>query len=313
MRERHLKGLVRYLETGEGPVLNRRIEMQALHRDGHEFPVEMTIATMRFDENVIFSAFVHDITDRIHAKEALERTADELRRSNAELEQFAYVASHDLQEPLRMVASYTQLLERRYAEQLDATAREFISYAVDGARRMQQFITGLLKYSRVGSEPRVLEPVPLDTVYADAIANLRFAIGESGAKVEVRTLPEVRGDPRQLTQLFQNLIGNALKFRKPGQAPHIEVWAERAGNFWQVSVRDDGIGLDPRFYERVFIIFQRLHTREQYEGTGIGLAICKKIVERHGGRIWVQSREGEGATFSFTLPAAPSAPATTQT
>ena len=178
---------------------------------------------------------------------------------------------------------------------------------------MQQFITGLLKYSRVGSEPRVLEPVPLETVYADAIANLRFAIGESGAKVDVRTLPEVRGDPRQLTQLFQNLIGNALKFRKPGQAPHIEVWAGRAGNFWQVSVRDDGIGLDPRFYERVFIIFQRLHTREQYEGTGIGLAICKKIVERHGGRIWVQSQEGEGATFSFTLPATPSAPATPQT
>jgi PAS domain S-box-containing protein len=304
MRERHLDGLVRYLHTGEGPVLNRRIEMPALHRDGREFPVELTISTMRVEDNVIFSAFIHDISDRVRAKEELERTADELRRSNAELEQFAYIASHDLQEPLRMVASYTQLLERRYAAQLDQTAREFIAYAVDGARRMQQFITGLLRYSRVGTEPRVLEEVNLREVFEAAIANLRMMIEETGAAVEAHDLPLVRGDPRQLTQLFQNLIGNALKFRKPDQPPRVEVRAEPDGDFWRLSVRDNGIGLDPKFAGRVFVIFQRLHTRDEYEGTGLGLAICKKIVERHGGRIWVESKEGEGATFFFTLPAA---------
>ena len=246
----------------------------------------------------------HDVTERVRAKEALEAAAAELRRSNDELEQFAYIASHDLQEPLRMVASYTQLLERRYAAQLDESAREFIGYAVDGARRMQEFITGLLKYSRVGTERRVLAEVNLGEVFETALANLRIAIEESGASVTARTLPVVRGDPRQLTQLFQNLIGNAVKFRSPDQAPQVEVWGEPDGDFWRISVRDNGIGFDPKFYERVFTIFQRLHTRDEYAGTGLGLAICKKIVERHGGRIWVESKEGEGATFSFTLPAA---------
>lgn len=203
-----------------------------------------------------------------------------------------------------MVASYTQLLERRYAGQLDQPAREFIGFAVDGARRMQEFIAGLLRYSRVGTEARVFERVDLDKVLATALANLRIAIEEIGAKIDSRELPVVMGDARQLTQLFQNLVGNALKFRKPGQAPRIEIWAERDGGCWRVSVRDDGIGLDPQFSERVFAIFQRLHAREEYEGTGLGLAICKKIVERHGGRIWVESKQGEGAAFSFTLPAA---------
>jgi PAS domain S-box-containing protein len=248
----------------------------------------------------------HDITERVRAKEELERTAAELRRSNDELEQFAYIASHDLQEPLRMVASYTQLLERRYAEKLDEPAREFIAFAVDGARRMQEFISGLLRYSRVGSEPQVLEPVDLHETFLTAYDNLRIAIEESGAAVEYHDLPGVLGDPRQLVQLFQNLIGNAIKFRKPGQAPRVDVWGERESDtFWRISVRDNGIGLDPKFAERVFVIFQRLHTRDEYEGTGLGLAICKKIVERHGGRIRVESREGEGATFSFTLPALP--------
>ncbi|HEX4087038.1 MAG TPA: ATP-binding protein [Chthoniobacteraceae bacterium] len=246
----------------------------------------------------------YDITERFRAKEELERAAAELRRSNEELEQFAYIASHDLQEPLRMVASYTQLLERRYAAQLDDTAREFIAYAVDGAKRMQQFIAGLLHYSRVGTEPRIMEEVNLDEVLDAALENLRMAIAESGALIERQGLPRVKGDARQLAQLFQNLVGNALKFRKPGQPPHIQITAGPAGDFWQISVRDNGIGLNPQFSGRVFIIFQRLHTREEYEGTGLGLAICKKIVERHGGRIWVESKEGEGATFSFTLPAA---------
>ena len=276
------------------------MQMRHLHFDIAFSPVLMPDGTVT---GVIGVA--HDITERVRARVELERTAEELRRSNAELEQFAYIASHDLQEPLRMVASYTQLLERRYAAQLDDAAREFIGYAVDGAKRMQQFITGLLRYSRVGTEPRVIEEVELGKVFEAAIANLRIAIEESGAKVESRGLPVVGGEPRQLTQLFQNLIANALKFRKPGEAPRVEVSAEPAGDFWQVSVRDNGIGLDPRFYERVFVIFQRLHTRDEHEGTGLGLAICKKIVERHGGRIWVESKEGEGATFSFTLPVRP--------
>jgi PAS domain S-box-containing protein len=306
LRESHLNGLVNYLHTGEGKVLNRRIEMPGLHRDGREFPVELTISTMRVEENVIFSAFVHDISDRVRAKEELERTADELRRSNEELEQFAYIASHDLQEPLRMVASYTQLLERRYTAQLDDAAREFIGYAVDGAKRMQQFITGLLRYSRVGTEARTLEPVNLREVFEAATANLRMVMEETGANVVAGQLPMAQGDLRQLTQLFQNLIGNALKFHKPGNSPRVDIWADPDGDFWRVSVKDNGIGLDPKFSERVFVIFQRLHTRDEYEGTGLGLAICKKIVERHGGRIWVESKEGEGATFSFTLPVAES-------
>ena len=305
LREAHLKGLVHYLHTGVGPVLNRRVELQALRRSGEQFPVELTITALHIEDQVIFSAFIHDISERVHAKEELELTANELRRSNQELEQFAYIASHDLQEPLRMVASYTQLLERRYSAQLDAGAREFIGYAVAGAKRMQQFITGLLRYSRVGTESHALETVNLQEILSVALANLRIAIDESGAKIEAESLPVIRGDSRQLLQLFQNLIGNALKFRRQGEAPHIEIRTELGEGFWRIAVRDNGIGLDPKFAERVFTIFQRLHTREEYEGTGLGLAICKKIVERHGGRIWVESREGEGATFFFTLPAAP--------
>ncbi len=308
MRGDFLKGLVDYLHTGEWGLLNQRIEMPALRRDMWEIPVEMTISTMTIEENVFFSAFIHDISSRMRAKEEIEKASAELRRSNGELEQFAYIASHDLQEPLRMVASYTQLLERRYAGQMDETAREFIGYAVDGARRMQQFITGLLKYSRVGTDTLAPEEVDLREAFENALANLRMAVEESGASVEARDLPVVLGDERQLTQLFQNLVGNALKFRKAGVAPRIEVWAEREGEAWRVSVRDNGIGLDPKFAERVFIIFQRLHTRDEYEGTGLGLAICKKIVERHGGRIWVESKAGEGATFAFTLPVRPPAP-----
>ena len=271
-----------------------------------QFFFEVSYSPIHAEDGTVtgVTGVAHDITERVRAKEELERTAEELRRSNAELEQFAYIASHDLQEPLRMVASYTQLLERRYADRLDDAAREFIGYAVDGAKRMQQFIAGLLDLSRMGREPWALEEVNLQEVFGNAVANLRIAIEESGARVESGPLPVVRGDARQLTQLFQNLIGNALKFREPGEAPRVDVRADRDGDCWRISVRDNGIGLDPRFSERVFTIFQRLHTRDEYEGTGLGLAICKKIVDRHGGRIWVESREGEGATFFFTLPAA---------
>jgi len=228
---------------------------------------------------------------------------DELKRSNEELEQFAYVASHDLQEPLRMVASYCQLLQRRYEGRLDADADEFIGYAVDGANRMQNLINDLLTYSRVGTKGKTFQPTPFAKVLDIALLNLRAAIEDSGAEVTSDTLPTVRGDEGQLVQLLQNLVGNAIKFGKPGATPRVHVGARRQEHQWVFSVRDDGIGFEPEYGDRIFMIFKRLHGAKEYSGTGIGLAICKKIVERHGGRIWVDSAPNEGSTFSFTLSA----------
>jgi PAS domain S-box-containing protein len=232
----------------------------------------------------------------------LERTADELLRSNKDLEQFAYVSSHDLQEPLRMVTGFMQLFEKQYKGALDATADKYISYAVDGAKRMQRLIDDLLAYSRVGSKGKQLVPTDLGVVVRQAMANLHVSVEESQAQITCGDLPTLRADEMQLGQVFQNLLGNAIKFR--GDAPpQIRVEACPAGPHWLFSVKDNGIGLAPEYYDKVFVIFQRLHTKEKYAGTGIGLAICKKIIERHGGRIWVESREGQGATFYFTLPA----------
>jgi len=229
-----------------------------------------------------------------------ERTA-ELARSNAELEQFAYVASHDLQEPLRMVRSFVELLQQRYAGQLDAEADEFIGFAVDGAARMQALIRGLLAYSRVDRRTSSPGPVDCDRLVQNALRNLQVAIAEAKAQVTHDPLPTVTGDETQLLQLFQNLLGNAIKFRNEA-APRVHIAAARRGAEWVFSVRDNGIGFDPQYAERIFMIFQRLHTREEYGGTGIGLAVCKKIVECHGGRIWAESAPGQGSTFYFTLP-----------
>jgi PAS domain S-box-containing protein len=422
-REAHHRGLKYFLATGEGPVLNQRIEISARHRDGHEFPVELAISAVRLGDSFIFSAFIRDITERkqaeeqfrlvveaspnaiilvnssgdIHlvnaraetlfgytrqellrqpvemlvppevrvhhdryrasffaapvvramgvgrdlyglrkdgsqvpveiglnpmtssagrfvlasiiditerkrAEEGLRQTMAELARSNAELEQFAYVASHDLQEPLRAVASTIQLLQKRYTGRLDDRADEFIKHAVEGATRMQTLIHDLLAFSQVGTQGQPAQPTDSTAALTRALANLAVVIRESGAVISHDPLPTVKADAGQLVQLFQNLIGNAIKFRSD-KAPAIHIGAERQKGDWLFIVRDNGIGIEAQYFERIFVVFQRLHTRREYQGTGIGLAICKKIVDRHGGRIWVESEAGQGSSFYFTLPA----------
>ena len=234
-------------------------------------------------------------------KRVVDRTL-ELKRSNEDLEQFAYVASHDLQEPLRMIRNYLQLLQQRYKTELDPNAHDFINFALDGSKRMNQLIHDLLAYSRVGPHGKELVVTECDQALEDALANLTVAIEESKAEVTRDSLPPVIGDEVQLTQLFQNLIGNAVKFR--GEAtPKVHVGVQRTGGEWEFTVRDNGIGIAEQDFQRIFVVFQRLHNREKYPGTGIGLSVCKKIVERHGGRIWVESKPGKGTTFHFTIPA----------
>jgi signal transduction histidine kinase len=241
--------------------------------------------------------------ERDRAGEQLRAATANLERSNTELQQFASLASHDLSEPLRMVISYLDLLRTVEKGHLKPESMEFIGFAVDGAHRMQRLITDLLAYSRVDSSGRSLVPTDLEQALAGALANLKVAIEESGVTIVHAPLPTVQGDAIQLTQVFQNLIGNAIKFR--GNEPaRIEINAVRREAEWVLSVRDNGIGIDPRNYERIFVIFQRLHTRQEYPGTGMGLAICKRIIERHGGKLWVESKPGQGATFSFTLQGA---------
>jgi len=224
-----------------------------------------------------------------------------LQRSNTEFEQLAYVASHDMQEPLRKIASYLQLLAQRYEGRLDADADEFIGYAVDGAKRMQALINDLLAFSRVGTKAKPFAPTDCNAIVRTALMDLQMAIEECGAQIEVGQLPTVMGDATQLPQLFRNLLSNAIKFRRD-VPPRIQVRAEPSGTAWRFAVSDNGIGIAAEYFERIFIIFQRLHARSRYAGTGIGLAICRKIVERHGGQIEVQSTPGEGTTFAFTLP-----------
>ncbi len=240
--------------------------------------------------------------ERKRMEVTLREKTEKLARSNEDLEQFAYVASHDLQEPLRMVASYVQLLARRYEGKLDADANDFIHFAVDGAVRMRKLINDLLTYSRVGTQGKELSPTDSEAALAQSVNDLKVTIEENGALVTHDPLPTVMADRPQLGQLFQNLIGNAIKFRG-NEPPRVHISASQNGSGWIFSVRDNGIGIAPEYSERIFIIFQRLHSRQEYAGTGIGLAICKKIVERHGGHIWVESEVGKGATFYFSLPA----------
>ncbi len=273
------------------------------HSQGNLFHAWINISGVK-DETGSVTHFIvefSDISAYRKAQEALSQRTEELARSNKELEQFAYVASHDLQEPLRMVASFTQLLSRRYRGKLDADADEFIHYAVDGATRMQTLINDLLSFSRIGSSKKPFTAVNLATVLQRALANLRLAIEECEAKITYDDLPTIDGDLTQLTQLFQNLIGNAVKFR--GELPpEIQINVSDTDKYWLFEVRDNGIGIAPEFFDRIFVIFQRLHNKEDYPGTGIGLSICKKIVERHKGQIEVKSERGLGTAFIVTLP-----------
>ena len=240
--------------------------------------------------------------ETLAASALLQEQAEDLRRSNTELEQFAYVASHDLQEPLRKVASFCQLLERRYAGQLDERGEQYIAFAVDGAKRMQRLINDLLAFSRVGRANVTFQPVDLATVLEQALRQLAAALEDSGAEVTHEPLPVVAGDFGLLVQLFQNLIGNAVKFRGE-QAPRVHIGCRTQGERVELSCTDNGIGIEPQYADRIFVIFQRLHAKEAYDGTGIGLALCKKIVEHHGGRIWLDTPSGTGTSFRFTLPA----------
>ncbi|MBI3131566.1 MAG: hypothetical protein HYZ13_09600 [Acidobacteria bacterium] len=250
-----------------------------------------------------------EITERKRVEEALlekqaelEERAAALARSNADLEQFAYVASHDLQEPLRMVSSFTELLAKRYKGRLDTDADEFIDFAMQGALRMQVMIQDLLAYARLSNTMEGTQRIHLEDALDAALANLSLAVKEAAPTIRRFPLPVVMGDLSHLTLLYQNLLANALKFRHPGRPLELTLGAEREGGHWRCSVKDNGIGFDPQYAERIFTIFQRLHSRAEYPGNGIGLAFCKKIVERHGGRIWVESTPNQGTTFLFTLP-----------
>ena len=278
-------------------------EFKFRSKDGKDIWTDMSTSPVMDSQGNLLSccSLVYNITARKEAEQQMLQLTEDLKRSNEELEQFAYVASHDLQEPLRAITSYTQLLAQRYQGNLDDRADKYINYIVDGATRMQQLINDLLAYSRLGTRGQEFEPADCKAAVQQSLCNLQIAIAEKKAVITCDAMPTVMADEFQLVQLFQNLIANSIKFCRQ-DIPLIHIAACRQESEWVFSVRDNGIGIDPEYADRIFIIFQRLHGRRQYSGTGIGLAMCKRIVERHGGRIWVESQEGKGATFYFTIP-----------
>jgi PAS domain S-box-containing protein len=297
------KQVIPSLGASSEEIVGTTFETLGTRSDGSTFPIELSLSSWSSSHGARYlTGIARDITTRKDTEQALEDKAEELARSNHELEQFAYIASHDLQEPLRMVSNYTQLLGRRYKDKLDSDANEFIDFAVDGAKRMQDLIHGLLEYARVGTRGKEFTSTPIEQVVNAALMNLSTSIADSKAEISVAVLPTLACDAGQLTQVFQNLISNAIKFRRPGDRPVIRISAHREDAKWLFRVTDNGIGIEPRYFERIFQMFQRLHGRDEYPGTGIGLALCKKIIERHGGEMSVTSEPGRGTTFSFTLP-----------
>jgi signal transduction histidine kinase len=253
------------------------------------------------DGTISKQAMIIDITEIKKAEEELKRLSEELARSNAELKDFAYIASHDLKKPLQSIESFAKLLSRRYKGKLDAKADEFISYIVEGVQRLQMLIKDLLEYSQIETQAKNIKPTDYSFIVEEAMNNLKTAIDESNAVVTYNKLPRIMSDPQQMISLFQNLIDNAIKFRGK-KAPRVRISAERKGDEWLFTIQDNGIGIDPKNFEKIFLMFQRLHGSTDYPGTGIGLSICKKIVERHGGRIWLESETAKGSTFYFTIP-----------
>ena len=279
------------------------LELYGLHSDGSEFPAEISLSSIETEDGLLATAAIRDISDRKNIERDLARHVGELQRSNVELSQYAYVASHDLQEPLRMVVTYTDKLEEHLDGMLEPRAQEWASYVVEGALRMQSLIEGLLEFSRVRPEEAEFVEVDCQVVLRRALANLQAAIEERCASITHDPLPTICADPVQVLQLFQNLLANALKFQGD-ESPVIHIGCTREGDDWHFCVRDNGIGLDMDDADRLFLLFQRLHSKDAYAGSGIGLALCKKIVETHHGRIWVQSSRGAGATFHWLLPVA---------
>jgi len=308
-RAQHAVQRKEFFENPNASPLKSGVELRGLREDGTEFAAEYSLNAVQTGEGLLMCSAIRDITQRLRFQATLKDTAAQLADSNSELQQIASAASHDLQEPLRTVVGATQLLAHDYKDKLDPDAVQWLHFASGAAKRMQVLLNGLLEYARAGGQRRPFEVVNCQIVYRAAVANLKPAIEKSGARLTSDTLPVVMGDSTQLITVFEHLLTNAIKFTGQGHCPAIHVSAQREQNEWRIVVADHGIGIDPKNFGQLFALFHRLHPPDQYPGAGIGLAICKKIVQRHGGRIWVDSALGEGSTFCFTLqePAAEAA------
>lgn len=301
--EENLLANLAKVNSGEkSEIKSEIVETTGIRKDGQQFPIEVSFSIWQSSNEIFVTVFARDISIRKDLQKNLSEKVAELARSNEDLEQFAYIISHDLQEPLRTITSYLQLLKKRYSEKLGGDAKEFIEFTIDGTSRMKRLINDLLAYSRAGARGKPFELTDINHVLPQICKNLQSAIEDTQAEIIYGNFPTVNSDETQMIQLFQNLIGNAIKFRKPEVPPQIHIDVVSKNDMWEFSVADNGIGFDHQFSERVFLIFQRLHSMQEYTGTGIGLAVSKRIVERHGGKIWADSQLGRGSTFFFTLP-----------
>ncbi len=307
-RHQHQAHRAGYAAAPTRRAMGRTLELEVQHKDGSTTPTEISLSPVDSPQGPLTIAALRDVSQRRALQRAVEERSALLERSNRELEQFAYVASHDLQEPLRMVASYSQLLERRYRGQLDDDADEFIEYIVDGAQRMQVLINDLLAWSRVDRRGREFEQVDLDDLVGSVLRDFATRTEETGASIQVQPLGQVTGDGRQLRLVLQNLVGNALKYVADDVPPRVEISASRSDGWLELVVRDNGIGIAPEYHERIFGLFQRLHGRGRYPGTGLGLAIARKVADRHGGTLSVTSQQDQGASFCLRIPIQPSEP-----